>query len=788
MTMSDRSAAVHNLEKALIAERFLSFVTSIPIDEVRQEFQREDSDLPELLEKKGSNSAKALEMVSTRFKLPVLPLSEAAPANHLLETFRLFVQKFQIVEPQDLPWVPISVMGHCFVIGHFFPDTDEMFGLDDRIVVKVVLDYDEYLDAYREFRANIEALFQAPNGHPKITLSEALDALPEDSLLPGGNRTRDNVVEEEVFSESDLLLLKLKEVGYLDLFREFEGFSEIHQAEKVLAQFSAVKLAMRAVLEALPVIPLSCITIDHEVFDLLPESFIENFGCIAYANVGETLFVAVPHGIDIPNAFRIRSEIMTKIRHSAITKVMMVYTPADEIQRKIEFRNDDIAAVEARTQKRNNQTRDEDADLVIDQKEMARIRKVDRTLDSQTLLKWLFYRAIIANASDIHIEENDGLCWTRIRINGYLKEILATDGEMVSVLISQIKVLADMDAADRRLPQDGRLTVVMGSRVVDARISTVPVRSRESCVIRLISKNLRFISISDLGLPVDQERKLKWAATKDSGLILITGPTGSGKTSTLYSLLSDLKSVDTAIITIEDPVEIELPGTKQIQVNSEIGLSFASSLRAVLRHDPDVIMVGEIRDSETAELAMQAASTGHLVLSTLHTNDALRSVSRLFDLGCDPGTLANNLLCLQAQRLIRVLCPACKKQAEMSKETLLLIEDALKQLQITQASSNADIIQLFTNALNGDVEVFHPHGCEQCRKTGFVSRKAIMEVCPMSNEIRDQIYTRAPYVQLLEEAQKSGFRTLFQEGIREYLMGRTSLNEVQGHATSYIEY
>lgn len=375
------------------------------------------------------------------------------------------------------------------------------------------------------------------------------------------------------------------------------------------------------------------------------------------------------------------------------------------------------------------------------------------------LVNMLLTQAVRAGASDIHIEPYRDVSRVRFRLDGVLYERHALEKAYHAALVSRIKVMAKLNIAEKRLPQDGRIAVALGGRQVGLRVSTLPTAFGERVVLRLLEKSERVLSLAELGLGDDDLRRVQSLVKLSHGMMLITGPTGSGKTTTLYAMLQALASPERNILTIEDPVEYELEGVGQMQVNAKIGLTFADGLRTLVRQDPDVILIGEIRDAETASIAVQSALTGHLVLSTLHTNDAPSAVARLFDMGVEPFLLSSVLRAVAAQRLVRVLCPHCR-------------EAYLPDEQELQALGRMGALYRKGQPL------YRAKGCEECMHTGYRGRMAVYEIMPMSEGLKKLVVEKADANVLREQAQAEGMYFLRDDGIRKVLEGMTTLAEV----------
>jgi general secretion pathway protein E len=369
------------------------------------------------------------------------------------------------------------------------------------------------------------------------------------------------------------------------------------------------------------------------------------------------------------------------------------------------------------------------------------------------LINALLQQAVKEKASDIHIEPYEKEIDVRFRVDGILHKVLSPPKIIQDALISRVKVMANLDIAEKRLPQDGRIRILIGGRDIDIRVSIVPTTYGERAVLRLLDRRQGLMGLHDLGLSEPYEEGFRHLLNRTNGIILVTGPTGSGKTTTLYAALNNLNRIEKNIITVEDPVEYQLTGVGQIQVNPRIGLTFASGLRSILRQDPDVIMVGEIRDLETAEIAIQASLTGHLVLSTLHTNDAASTLARLLDMGVEPYLVASSLTGVLAQRLVRVICPYCR---------------------IGYRPTAAEIAYL-----DGEIEhLYRGSGCERCRNSGYLGRTGIFELLIIDADVRGMIVSRTDSKTIREYAISRGMQTLFMDGISKVKQGITTLEEI----------
>ena len=386
---------------------------------------------------------------------------------------------------------------------------------------------------------------------------------------------------------------------------------------------------------------------------------------------------------------------------------------------------------------------------------------LDATLDSAgeapviRMVNSMLIEALKTKASDIHFEAMEKTSRLRFRIDGELVERPAPPKPLHNAVVSRIKIMSNLDIAERRVPQDGRFKVKALKKEVDVRVSILPTVHGEKVVMRILDKTNLATGLSDLGLDDYAYEAMSYAIAQPHGIILSTGPTGSGKTTTLYSCLQDLNKPNVNIVTAEDPVEYELPGVNQVHVNVQAGLTFAGVLRSVLRQDPDIVLVGEIRDNETADIAVKAALTGHLVLSTLHTNDAVGVIPRLVDMQVPPFLIASSLILAQAQRLYRRLCPSCRKEVEVNEELLEANRVSLEDFE--------------------GHTIYGPGGCARCHNTGYKGRGAFMEVLPISAKIRDLIEHGANIEVLRAAAIQEGMVTLNEIGMRKVRDGITSL-------------
>ncbi|EMY7928789.1 GspE/PulE family protein [Klebsiella aerogenes] len=377
------------------------------------------------------------------------------------------------------------------------------------------------------------------------------------------------------------------------------------------------------------------------------------------------------------------------------------------------------------------------------------------------LINSILHGAVKQGASDVHVESFKKNFTIRFRIDGMLYEVTSGDSRLASPFISRLKIMANLDIAERRLPQDGRILWECGEQEVDIRVSVIPVAAGERVVLRILNQKSMKINLSSVGLPAELRARIEKLLMLPHGMILLTGPTGSGKSTSLYAFLQHISVPEKNIMTIEDPVEYQLSGIGQTQVNTKIGMTFARGLRSLLRQDPDVVMIGEIRDDETAGIAIQAALTGHMVFSTLHTNTAIGAISRLRDMNVEPYLIASALSGVIAQRLIRCLCPHCKRQCLSTPEQMALLQ------------------------LSHPVLLYEAQGCEQCHNKGYSGRTGIYEFMPVDDVVRDMIYEKAPDVSIHEYLNKKEEKSLFRHGVEKVVEGVTNVAELMRVMRAY---
>lgn len=563
----------------------------------------------------------------------------------------------------------------------------------------------------------------------------------------------------------------VQQPGIVDLIREATGISEenIQKALEVqretreplpqtlsnmglIGEKDKAKILGRQ--WGIPYIDLTEQPADSETVRLLPQNLLQRVRAVPVSKQGNRLAVAMVNPLDIFAIDQLRlvagAEIDTLIatEDDVNTTLAHVFSGQEDIgdtlkQVTSEISNDGDLKIETR--------KSQEEEMSIDQlKEMVDDAPIIR------LVNMIIRQALRDKASDIHLQPEANRMRVRYRIDGILQDPMSVPKQVQAPLISRIKVMGEMDIAEKRKPQDGRISLTMGGREFDFRVSTYPGVNGEKVVMRVLDKRGVQVSLSRLGMSSGLLEDIEALLNRSYGIVCVTGPTGSGKSTTLYACLNRLNSPEKNILTVEDPVEYQLPGLTQGQVNIRAGITFASALKTMLRQDPDIILVGEMRDPETALIATEAALTGHLVFSTLHTNDAPGAVARLMEMGIEPFLIASSVIGVLAQRLVRKICPECK-------EAYTPAVDAFRRLNLAMDTDS--------------VTFYRGRGCEKCRGTGYSGRIAIFELMAVNDHIRELILKRAPSHALRQEALEAGMVTLRQDAMQKILEGTTTMEE-----------
>jgi len=496
----------------------------------------------------------------------------------------------------------------------------------------------------------------------------------------------------------------------------------------------------------IPRLALKDTIINSEALEIVPARFANHYKVVPISFKDNTLTIAVIDPLDIHTLDDLSAQLNVEI-----CPVLASEPEIEEAMRK-------YYGVGADTLDKMISQKPIDKEQKAKGEEVQDVSVADETTSIITFVNQLLKEAVKEKATDIHLEPFEHGLRARFRVDGILYDISLPQSieYFHSLVVSRIKIMASLDIAERRVPQDGRIKIKVEGQDLDLRISIIPTRFGEAVHIRILSPYF-FLGLENLGFSNENLVHTEQVIRRPHGIILVTGPTGSGKSTTLYACLARINSDEVKIVTIEDPVEYQLKGVMQIQVSPRTGLSFAQGLRHMLRHDPDVMMIGEIRDHETAEIAVRAALTGHLVFSTLHTNDAAGAVARLIDMDFEPFLLASSLECLIAQRLVRLICPSCKQSITPSQEHIDKLRDA---------------------GFTGGIVLYKGKGCKECRFTGYKGRTGIYEVLRVTEPIRELIPKRAPSQQIKDKAVSLGMHTLCQDGFRKVLMGLTTMEEV----------
>jgi type IV pilus assembly protein PilB len=496
----------------------------------------------------------------------------------------------------------------------------------------------------------------------------------------------------------------------------------------------------------IPFVDLSNIDLSLEIARTVPEDVCRRYKLIPVGKEGERLFIAMADPLDV-----------YAIDHVRLITGFIV-EPRVATESSIQAAIDKIFGVEKSVKEALEQIEDLPGAKVPTEEEIAveELREIADQAPIVRLVNLIITQAVRERATDIHIEPRKSDIAVRYRVDGLLHNARLVPKHLHPAITSRIKIISGMNIAERRIPQDGRIPLNVDGKEIDLRVSTLPTIFGEKIVMRILDKSSTLLSLSQLGFQHEAQMVFERIINQPYGMILITGPTGSGKTTTLYAVLRQLNSPEKNLITVEDPVEYQLTGVNQVQINPKANLTFANSLRSILRQDPDIIMVGEIRDSETAEIAINAALTGHLVLSTLHTNDAPSAITRLVDMGIEPFLIASSLIGVTAQRLVRKICPYCKIEYTPHIDSLSFLD-----LEIPK-----------------NVKLYRGHGCDKCQGKGYMGRTALQEVMVVDESIKTLILERASSSMIKEQARKNGMRTLLEDGWAKALEGITTVEEV----------
>jgi type IV pilus assembly protein PilB len=565
-----------------------------------------------------------------------------------------------------------------------------------------------------------------------------------------GERIADALVEDGLLSQRQVaeLLDQQKKQGtrLLKLLVEKNYISEMDMV-----------VSMGRVLNT-PPINLARISIPYDVSSLVPKEIARNHKIVPVSRLDTRLYLAMADPLNV-----LALDDVKRITKLDITPMIASEKAIIDKLNNLETRTSSMEEIiEAQKQvDLNGDSESDQVEQVVDISEDLSEQEIKDSTQEAPVIKLanlILLQAVKDRASDIHIEPYEKSVRLRYRIDGALMDATPPPKNMQVPLMSRLKIMSNLNIAERRLPQDGRIRVRVTGKDIDLRVSFLPTVHGEKCVLRVLDKGNLSANIEKLGMDLDTFRRFKAAVDAPHGLLLVTGPTGSGKTTTLYSALNELNNPDYNIVTVEDPVEFQIPGINQVPVNKEIGLTFASALRSILRQDPDICMIGEIRDSETAEIAVEAALTGHQVLSTMHCNDAAGAIARLDDMGIAPFLISSSVILACAQRLMRRICPMCKER-------------------VTYPARMFQDLGIDPNFMDG-VTLYRGRGCERCKSTGYTGRLAIIEAMTVTDEIRKLVIQRTSAMEISKLAIEQGMRTLRMVALDKVKEGVSTLEQV----------
>ena len=509
-------------------------------------------------------------------------------------------------------------------------------------------------------------------------------------------------------------------------------------------------LGMMAAYQGCEVVDLASMELDSDTVNAIPASIARMYNVLCIGVDDTSVTLATANLVD--------PRVSDEVAFALTKEVRFVMAREADVNERIAQHYGDASDSVADMLKSLGEGLDGDESLKSDPNDVAALEGAANNNAVVKFVNMILYQGVVDRAADIHIEPFEKDFKIRYRVDGALYEVKAPDVSMAPAIISRVKIMANLNIAERRVPQDGRIAITVAGKPVDLRVSCLPTAHGESVVMRILDQSTTSLDLENVGLAEDVYEQLTMDIEKPNGIIVVTGPTGSGKTTTLYSVLRRINSIDSKLLTAEEPVEYDVDGIVQVPINPEVGNTFPKVLRAFLRQDPDIMLIGEIRDLETAEVAIQAALTGHLVFSTLHTNDAAGAVMRFVDMNVAPYMVASTLEAVLGQRLLRTCCRECKEAYEPDAETLERINLTRDQI--------------------GGRPFYFGRGCKTCNGTGYKGRKAIFEYLRVTNPIRELINSRAPTLIIREKARELGMRTMREDGVRSILDGYTTVDEV----------
>ena len=661
--------------------------------------------------------------------LPFYPASQGHPTQSAATLIASWHACFPLQPRTAYPWLPLHNLGPYMLVGHFAPDCTDYAGIPARLCLRVLITRDDY----DRSRAGAMELLTGAGPDTPIPDLEQLDVC---SLLTQMRlRTEPGADPEAIKAvfDKDPMILTVEDLRQ----------------------------------QQIAIIPHDAIMIDERTANSLPREISVREPAVCYATVGSTYYVLTPRPSE---SFRIQDEI-NQSSEDAQNPVRVVGVYAEETAVRALLERDSRGLADLTGGVKADSSLLGQQQMTLDAARLSQVAKKELMQEDNAnlFMEWIVYRAIALQASDIHLERVSEEARVRYRINGSLVEVVFLPLELLPKLLNVLKIYCNMPVVEKRKVMDGSFPIIFGSKRLDARVSMIPHFGEMTCVIRVNSRGMEKASVDGLMMTPRNHAVMTESASVRTGIIFITGPTGSGKTTTLYALLNQLNTPDRNIVTLEEPIEYHIPGIKQFQINRAAGLDYAHYWKGVLRHDPNIILIGEIRDEETARQAITAAHTGHLVFTTLHTNNAAGVVPRMLGLGIEPSELADALVCVQAQRLVRLLCPQCSRSRPIREgEKLMFSRHDMAPPEMVREAS--------------------PHGCRACNQTGYSGRQAIMETMPAIPAFIDAIITKSTTADLIKVQRTVGYRDLFEEGLLLAAEGLTTIEEAGGWKRAFSDF
>jgi type II secretory ATPase GspE/PulE/Tfp pilus assembly ATPase PilB-like protein len=684
-------------------------------------------------EANGVPVEEAQEWLATKFG--ILPYNSSRPALAVQSESVFRELAAENHERDEEPWLPVGAVGPLLILGHYNPAANADWGIPDAFSIKVLLSQSQYAGFGAVLAERLQAKPLATRSKPLSPRPLAQSSSPENVLKW--------LLAEYPFREDERNRLE----GCLEPLSSVAATNVVGM-KALLPGYGA---ALRHLCTGETVFNPTLAPRQSE----FPDALLEKHGVFPLFVGRKSVYLLSPQ----KEIFAFEDEWLASNTDSR--NFRPVLADKESIVRVVN-RDRSNAAASGAAGPTGELMESGVANIVeIDPQEIARVNPASINTTAEQALQWVLHRSITAGASDLHVEKYYNMARFRGRIDGELVTLFSAPEEMLPRYVSLIKNYSNM-SQERQSAQDGRFSLSLGKRRVDCRVSAIPCRKdQQKITIRYLEKEGGVRKLSELRLSKRNLELLQAAMSRDQGLILITGPTGSGKTTTLYALLNSVNGENVNIQTIEDPIEYEVEGLNQTQTDPVHDIDFAQGLRRLMRADPDIILIGECRDEETASAAVNAALTGHLVLTTLHANDCLRAVSRFISMGVPPYLLADSLALSQAQRLVRRLCPQCKSMAPVTEKQ-----------RATFAANKVPVPDSVTH-------FFEAQGCPDCRETGYKGRIALMELCPFNHELADLVAVNAPQGEMRKIATGMGLRTLYQEGLQQVIEGETSLEEIK---------